>query len=455
MDSVRSSLPLERLAAFARQHQGRACALVAEGGVICDISRNAFAARGLAQSVSLGDIVTVDCGADSVRGEVIQISEEQVRIKPFDETVKPVLGASVFAHGAFAVRPDRSWRGRVVNALGEAIDEEGALVEGVRPMAIEAVALPALQRGRVGTPLRTGVKVLDIFTPLCFGQRIGVFAGSGVGKSTLLAMMTQADHFDTVVLALTGERGREVRDMLEDTLAGKRGKVVAVVATGDESPMMRRMAPATATTIAEYFAGLGDNVLLMVDSVTRYALAGREVGIAAGEPPVSRGFPPGVFSQLARLLERAGPGREGRGSITGVYAVLIDGDDHNDPVADAIRGILDGHIVLDRAIVAQGRFPAVDILASISRLAAHCWTAEQRQLVKSLREMVARYEETRDLRAMGAYKAGSDSVLDQAVQLVPRLYAAMAQGPDTPPVADAYAELARALRDSAGEGAKA
>jgi len=455
MKNARSSLPLECLAAFARQQKDYASFLVAEGGRICDISRNTFAARGLGQSVSLGDIVAVDCGGDSVRGEVIQISEEQVLIKPFDETVKPALEASVFAQGAFTVRPDRSWRGRVVNALGEAIDEEGALLEGERTMTIEAVALPALQRGRVGTPLRTGVKVLDIFTPLCFGQRIGVFAGSGVGKSTLLAMMTQADYFDTVVLALTGERGREVRDMLDDTLAGKRSKVVTVVATGDESPMMRRLAPVTATTIAEYFSGLGDNVLLMIDSVTRYALAGREVGIAAGEPPVSRGFPPSVFSQLARLLERAGPGREGCGSITGVYAVLVDGDDHNDPVADAIRGILDGHIVLDRTIAAQGRFPAVDIPASISRLAVHCWTAEQRQLVKSLREMIVRYEETRDLRAMGAYKPGSDSVLDQAMKLVPRLYTAVAQSPETPPVVDSYAELARMLRDNADEGANA
>ena len=288
--------------------------------------------------------------------------------------------------------------------------------------------------------------MIDIFTPLCVGQRIGIFAGSGVGKSTLLAMMTQTDAFDTVVLALTGERGREVRDMLDDTMKGKLSKVVTVVATGDESPMMRRLAPATATTIAEYFCSLGDNVLLMVDSVTRYALAAREVAIAAGEPPVSRGFPPSVFSQLPRLLERAGPGPEGKGSITGIYAVLVDGDDHNDPIADSIRGILDGHIVLDRSIAVQGRYPAIDIPTSISRLAPHSWTPDQKKLVQSLKEMISRYEETRDLRAMGAYRAGSDAILDQAIVMVPRIYAAMNQGPDTPISKDPYDDLAKALK---------
>ncbi len=262
-----------------------------------------------------------------------------------------------------------------------------------------------MRRARVDRGLRTGVNVIDIFTPLCFGQRIGIFAGSGVGKSTLLAMMTRAGDFDTVVLALTGERGREVREMLEETMAGHLNKTVTVVATGDESPMMRRLAPNTATAIAEYFRDLGQNVLLIVDSVTRFAHAAREVAIAAEEPPVSRGYPPSVFSQLPRLLERAGPGiTEAGGSITGIYSVLVDGDDHNDPVSDTIRGTLDGHIVLDRAIAAQGRFPAVDIPASVSRLAKHNWTPEQRKLAGQLRSMVARFEETRDLRAIGAYQ---------------------------------------------------
>ncbi|MHC5308401.1 flagellar protein export ATPase FliI [Bartonella sp. LJL80] len=446
LQGASANTSLSRLLAFAEREKNHSSPLVSRGGVVSDVSRAAIAAKGMSELVSLGDSVLIDCGNQMSRGEVIRVNEDHTLIKPYDETVIPALNASVFPNGPLLVAPDKSWRGRVVNALGEAIDDFGPIMSGTVKMPVETHAPPALKRARVGKGLRTGVKVIDIFTPLCFGQRIGVFAGSGVGKSTLLAMMTQTDHFDTVVLALTGERGREVRDMLDDTMKGKLAKVVTVVATGDESPMMRRLAPAMATTIAEYFCSLGDNVLLMVDSVTRYALAAREVAIAADEPPVSRGFPPSVFSQLPRLLERAGPGPEGKGSITGVYAVLVDGDDHNDPIADAIRGILDGHIVLDRAIAAQGRFPAVDIPASISRLAPHSWTPEQRRLVQSLKEMISRYEETRDLRAMGAYRAGSDAVLDQAVILVPRIYEAMNQSPDTPVARDPYDELAKALK---------
>lgn len=440
---------LSLLVAFAEHEKHQQSPLVSKGGVVSDVSRVAVEARGLSDEVALGDSVLIDCGHNMARGEIIRVNEDHVLIKPYDETLVPALNASVFANGPLLVSPDKSWKGRVVNALGEAIDDLGPIATGPRKMPVETQAVPALKRARVGKGLRTGVKVIDIFTPLCFGQRIGIFAGSGVGKSTLLAMMTATDDFDTVVLALTGERGREVRDMLDDTMKGKLSKVVTVVATGDESPMMRRLAPAMATTIAEYFCSLGDNVLLMVDSITRYALAAREVAIAAGEPPVSRGFPPSVFSDLPRLLERAGPGPEGKGSITGVYAVLVDGDDHNDPIADAIRGILDGHIVLDRAIAAQGRYPAIDIPGSISRLAPHSWSPEQKKLVRSLKEMISRYEETRDLRAMGAYRPGSDPVLDQAVVLVPRIYDAMNQSPDTPVSRDPYDDLAKALKSQA------
>jgi len=438
--------PLLRLADFVCSKNHENSALVATGGMITAASHSHLEACGLEKTASLGDGVVIDCAGQSLRGEIIYLDEQKAFVKPYDEAIIPALKASVFPTSALQLAPDISWRGRGVNALGQAIDDGLPLVIGKKEMPIEHNAPPALQRGRLGAPLKTGVKVIDIFTPLVFGQRMGIFAGSGVGKSTLLAMLTQADHFDTVVLGLTGERGREVRDMLDDTLQEKRDKVVSVVATGDESPMMRRLAPATATTIAEYFASLGHNVLLLVDSVTRYALAAREVAIAAGEPPVSRGFPPSVFSRLPRLLERAGPAIEGTGSITGIYAVLVDGDDHNDPIADAIRGTLDGHIVLDRAIAGRGQFPAVDIPASISRLAASCWTQEQKKLVQGLKEMICRYEESRDLRAMGAYHPGSDAVLDQAVKLVPHLYQAMQQHPDSPLCGDVYDELAHTVK---------
>jgi len=435
------------LVGFVEANAQNPVPLVERGGTICSLSRSGFSVRGLnLNQVRLGDRVDIDCGEHQLDGEIIQLDESQAFVKPYDETIVPRLGAGVFPQGALRLAPDHSWRGRVLDAQGRAIDGGMPLITGEIARPVDVQALPALQRGRVGESLRTGVNVIDIFTPLTFGQRMGIFAGSGVGKSTLLAMMARADKFDTVVLALTGERGREVRDMLEETLGMARDKVVSVVATGDESPMLRRLAPLTATTIAEYFAAIGDNVLLLVDSLTRYAYAAREVAIAAGEPPVARGFPPSVFSSLPRLLERAGPAREGRGSITGIYAVLVDGDDHNDPVADAIRGTLDGHIVLDRAIAAQGRFPAVDIEASISRLAPLSWSIEQRKLVQNLREMVSRFEETRDLRAMGAYRAGADQILDHSVQLVPQLYSALQQTPDDPIFPDPYAALVHALK---------
>jgi flagellum-specific ATP synthase len=291
------------------------------------------------------------------------------------------------------------------------------------------------------------VRVVDLFTPLCVGQRVGIFAGSGVGKSSMLAMMARATPIDTIVIALVGERGREVREFLQDTLGENRSSAVAVVSTGDESPMMRRLAPKTAMAIAEYFRDMGESVLLIVDSVTRFAHAARDVALAAGEPAVARGYAPSVFSDLPRLLERAGPGVEGSGSITGIFSVLVDGDDHNDPVADAIRGALDGHIVLDRAIADEGRYPAVNILSSVSRMTNPLWRPEQRKVVGNLRSMIARYEETRELRLMGGYTAGADPLLDKAIKSTPRIYEAMNQTMDAPRCDDPFIDLAAALRN--------
>jgi flagellum-specific ATP synthase len=259
-------------------------------------------------------------------------------------------------------------------------------------------------------------------------------------------MLARSRGFDTTVVALVGERGREAREFLEDALGADRSRTIAVVSTGDESPMMRRLAPKTALCIAEYLRDQGESVLLIVDSVTRFAHAARDVALAAGEPPVARGYTPSVFSDLPRLLERAGPGAEGRGSITGVFSVLVDGDDHNDPVADSIRGTLDGHIVLDRAIADQGRYPAVDILGSVSRLAQNVWTPDQRKLVLKLKSMIAQFEDTRDLRLMGGYRAGADADLDKAIETVPRILEAMGQSPEHPQSVDPFQEVARALQ---------
>lgn len=420
--------------------------MVHEGGIVTGVARDAITIRGLSEKVSIGYQVVIHTAHGRLRAEVIRVDEEAILVKPFNDTIQPVLDDYVFVAGSLCFWPDISWCGRVINALAAPLDGLGDLKLGEKSFFVDTYAAPAMQRNRVGNMLSTGVKVIDIFTPLCFGQRIGIFAGSGVGKSTLLAMMTQTEAFDVVVLALTGERGREVRDMLDDTLKGRSDKVITVVSTGDESAMMRRLAPVTATTIAEAFSEQGKNVLLIVDSITRYALGAREIAIAAQEPPVARGYPPSVFSQMSRLLERAGPGTKNGGSITGVYSVLVDGDDHNDPVSDSIRGILDGHIVLDRSIAAQGRFPAVNIPASISRLARECWSAEQKKLVQSFKEMIVAYEDSKDLRAMGVYKPGGDILLDKAIDVVPLLYEALQQDIDSPKVEDPYAAVASKLR---------
>ncbi len=419
--------------------------LVRCGGRISEVSSNAYKVSGLAASARLGDIVEHRGRGGARRGEVIRIGAGEVVVSPFESTFDAGAGDPVFDIGTFEVTPDHRWKGRVIDALGRVVDGGPALEHGEKSGSSGAPA--ALARQRVGTPLRTGVRAIDVFTPICYGQRLGIFAGSGVGKSTLLAMLARADAFDTVVVALVGERGREVREFLEDTL-GHTGlaKTVAVVATSDETAMMRRRAPDTAMRVAEHFRDLGDRVLLIVDSITRFAHALREVAAGAGEPPVARGYPASAFTELPKLLERAGPGIEGAGSITAIISVLVDGDDHNDPVADSARGILDGHIVLDRSIAEQGRYPPVNPLSSISRLATKAWGEDQKTLVLRLRAMIARFEDTRDIRLLGAYQAGADPELDMAVRQVPVIYDALKQSPGDPPAADPFADIARHLK---------
>ncbi|MEW5422244.1 flagellar protein export ATPase FliI [Amorphus sp. 3PC139-8] len=437
--------PLTRLAATVEEALAE-LPVVRVGGTVTDVSPTAYRVAGLSSFVKLGDRVGVRDGNRLIAGEAIRIDRDTVSVKPFEDRIAVGVGATAFRMGAMGLRPHPDWIGRVVNALGDPLDGGGPLARGDRTMPADREPPAAMTRARIDKPLRTGIKVIDLFTPICEGQRIGIFAGSGVGKSTMLAMIARAESFDVVVVGLVGERGREVREFLEGPLKDNRAKSVVIVSTGDESPMMRRLAPQSATAVAEYFRDLGKSVLLIIDSVTRYAHAARDVALAAGEPAVARGYAPSTFSELPRLLERAGPGAEGAGTITGIFSVLVDGDDHNDPVADSIRGTLDGHVVLDRAIADQGRFPAVNVLGSISRLAELVWSKEQRELVRRLRGMIARFEDTRDLRLMGGYHAGSDPDLDQAVALVPKVYEALRQSPDTGLVRDAFSDLAQLMR---------
>jgi len=418
--------------------------LLRRGGRITEVAPTHYRVRGLSAASRLGDVVEHRGRQGVSTGEVVQITERDILVAPFDQSADAGVADPVYLRGPFQVSPDASWRGRVVDALGRPVDGGLPLRDGTDI----ANGIPsALNRQRVDQPFQTGVKVIDLFTPLCFGQRLGVFAGSGVGKSTLLAMLAAAHAFDTVVVALVGERGREVREFLEDTIGEQAmKKTVAVVATSDESAMMRKRASGTAMSVAEHFRDRGDRVLLVIDSITRFAHSLREVAIGAGEPPVARGYPASVFTDMPRLLERAGPGATGAGSITAIISVLVDGDDHNDPVADSVRGILDGHIVLNRGIAEQGRYPAVDPLASVSRLANRAWNDGERLLVTRLRALIGRYEETRDIRLLGGYQQGTDPDLDAAVRQVPLIYDALVQSPQDGPVADPFAELARHLK---------
>jgi flagellum-specific ATP synthase len=420
-------------------------------GIVSRLLSGNIEITGLSRYVSLGDIVSIETPDGPVLSEVASIESGVINVSALSSRPNIKLGAlATSLHRPLAISPDASWLGRVINPLGEPIDGAGALQPGAQSFPMHKASPPPLARQRLGQPVTTGVKVIDLFSPICAGQRLGIFAGSGVGKSTLLAMLSRAKDFDVTVLALVGERGREVREFLDDILGDNRKRCVTVVATADESPMMRRIAPHSAMSIAEYFRDRGKQVLLIIDSVTRYAHAMRELGLSAQEPPIARGYPPSVFSSLARLLERAGTGREGAGTMTALVSVLVDGDDHNDPVADATRGILDGHVVLDRSIASQGRYPAVDPLASISRTATRIRTPQQMALITELIGLIQRFEESRDLRMIGGYRPGTDMNLDRAVQLVPLLYDALRQGPDDPPIADVFGYLAGRLDPSAG-----
>ena len=338
--------------------------------------------------------------------------------------------------------PGPAWLGRVIDPLGRPLDGRGPLPPGPVLRPVRAAPPEAATRARLGPPLGLGVRAIDAFATMRQGQRLGLFAGSGIGKSTLLAMLARGAETDVTVLALVGERGREVREFLEDEL-GPEGlaRAVVVVATSDAPPLLRREAAYAAMTIAEHFRdhGKGRNggqVLLLMDSVTRYCLALREIGLSAGEPPATRGYPPGVFAELPLLLERAGPGPVPPGApmaggepgaITALFTVLVEGDDHNEPVADAVRGILDGHVVLERRIAEAGRYPAVDVLRSLSRAAAGCLDAERAGLVRRARAVLALHAEMADMVRLGAYRAGTDPAVDEAVALAPWIEAMLRQ----------------------------
>jgi flagellum-specific ATP synthase len=360
---------------------------------------------------------------DGIICEVLGFKDNTTLLMPFGNLEGIGLGSRVvFLEPESSVYPDESWLGRVVNALGEPADDKGPLIRGTRAYPYRNAPPDAHRRQRVGSKMDLGVRALNTFIPCCYGQRMGIFAGSGVGKSILMSMLSRYSQADVNVIGLVGERGREVQEFIEDNL-GEEGlkRSVVITATSSESALMRKYAAYMTLCVAEYFRDQGKQVLCMVDSVTRFAMAQREIGLSSGEPPTSKGYPPTVFSELSSLLERAGPGAQGQGSITGIFTVLVEGDDDNEPISDAVRGILDGHIVMSRDIAQRGRYPAIDILKSVSRMLPDCNNEAENTVLQVARNHLSSYEDMAEMIRLGAYRQGSNQAVDNAIRYYPEI----------------------------------
>ncbi|MCE3233143.1 MAG: fliI [Rickettsiaceae bacterium] len=404
----------------------------------------------LAECSGLGRVASVGSrckiisrNGKEIAAEVVGFREDIVLLMPFGELDGVGVGCKVWMVNDEAVAfPCEQWKGRVINAMGEPIDGKGALPKGNKAYPYRNSPPPAHSRQRVKGKIDLGVRALNTFLTCCRGQRMGIFAGSGVGKSMLISMLTKFCQADIKVIGLIGERGREVQEFLQDYL-GEEGlkNAVVIVATGDESALMRRQAAYMTMVVAEYFRDIGRDVLCMMDSVTRFAMAQREIGLSAGEPPTTKGYTPTVFAEMPKLLERAGPGVD-KGSITGIFTILVEGDDHNEPISDAARGILDGHIVMDRIIAERGRFPAINILRSISRTMPGCNSDEENALVIRAKTLLSTYNDMAELIRLGAYKKGSDQMVDEAIKYYTPLDEFLKQKPgESSSLADGYAGL--------------
>jgi flagellum-specific ATP synthase len=380
-------------------------------------------ASGPPQAMALGARAIVEAAEGYARLEIVGYRDGRALLMPFETVEGLRAGASLVFEGTSPmIAPSSAWLGRVVDAFGKPVDGGPPVPDGSHPRLLRGVPPPAHTRSRVGERMETGIRAIDAFCALCQGQRMGIFAGSGVGKSVLMSQLAKGAAADVVVIGLIGERGREVREFVEDSL-GSEGlrRSVVVVATSDETSLKRRQAAYTTLAVAEHFRDQGLQVLCLFDSVTRFAMAQREIGLATGEPPTTKGYTPTVFAELPKLLERAGPGaptgRDQIGSITGLFTVLVDGGDHDEPVADAVRGILDGHLVLERAIAERGRFPSLNILKSVSRLMPECHAPEEQILVRDAKRAMAAYSDMEELIRLGAYRRGADPGTDRAIAL--------------------------------------
>lgn len=403
--------------------------------------------KGINEFVSIGSRCKVQNNVRDIKVlcEVVGFSNDTVLLMSFGDTEGVGAGSEVIVYQhENTICPDDSWLGRVINALGEPVDDLGPIKPGEKEYLLKSTPPPAHKRNRIGGKIDLGVKVIDTFVSCCYGQRMGIFAGSGVGKSVLISMLTKYANTDVKVIGLIGERGREAREFIEEYL-GKEGlkKAVVILATGDESALLRKRAAYMTMAVAEYFRDQGKEVLCIMDSVTRFAMAQREIGLAVGEPPTTKGYTPSVFSELPKLLERSGPGTK-NANITGLFTVLVEGDDQNEPISDAVRGILDGHIVLDRSIAERGRFPAVNVLASVSRALPKCNTELENKQTGFARKMMSIYHDMAEMIRLGAYKKGSSTEVDQSIGYNAKLEEFFHQRPDEScPMPDSFEKLGK------------
>lgn len=415
-------------------------------GRVTSVAGGVIGAQGLGASAHIGARVLIrKKGGSLLPGEIVQLNDHHQTILAEDALDGVALQDRIILTGERQIAPDDSWLGRIIDPDGLPIDGK-PLGTGAHPRPLYAKPPPPAERRHLGDRLTTGLAIFNTILPIVKGQRIGLFAGSGVGKSSLLGTLAAKMQADVVVIGLIGERGREVRHFVDEVL-GTEGlaRSVVVAATSDQSPLTRRRCAATAMAVAEHFRDSGKSVLLLADSITRFAEAHREVAVAAGEAPVLRGYPPSTAHMIMSLCERSGPGKDGQGDITGIFSVLVAGSDMDEPIADILRGVLDGHVVLDRNIAERGRFPAVDVLRSVSRSLPNCATPAQNASISTYRRILSTYARNEMMITAGLYASGSDPEIDQAMALWPELDA-FASRPQDVAIEDAFAQLDAVLR---------
>jgi flagellum-specific ATP synthase len=424
----------------------RAAQLSTRIGRVTELGRGLLEVAGLERAASLGDRVLIRGRSTIIGGEVLRLARNGVTVLPDGSAEGLAIGDVVDLIGATAICPDASWIGRIVDPMGKPLDGR-PLAQGNYRRTLRADAPAAATRRRIGPRLETGIAVFDTLLPLARGQRVGLFAGSGVGKSSLLAKFAQGVAADVVVIALIGERGRELREFTEKVLgpAGMARSVV-VTATSDQSPLLRRRCAWAAMAVAEHFRDQGLQVLFLADSITRFAEAHREIALATGEEASLRGYPPSVSHAIMSLAERAGPGPEGTGDITAIFSVLVPGSDMDEPVADILRGVLDGHVVMDRKIAERGRYPAIDLLRSVSRSLPDAATTDENQLIGDARRLLGAWDRAEMMIQAGLYVKGSDPQVDMAVKVWPALDAFLAESAPETGIAGSFERLGEALR---------